>query len=247
MDTLSTTPTPTTTFRRRFGAVTVVLAPVLFAVAELTSPTEGNDPAGDLGTQAAHHGQLLLSIGSGLVASILLIPAFFALMNPVRRRGTVLTHLGGGMALVGTALSGLALAGVDFILYEASAPGVDRAAVSRFLAHATMDPVGVPLVIGHYLFAVGLILLAAGLYRASVGPRWAAALLGLAPLLEAVVGSIGVPETIVVSGVIDLLLVIGAAGLARWLLTTTNAAWEGIAAQRDEPAAALDLAADGRR
>jgi hypothetical protein len=246
MDTLPTT-TLTTTFRRRFGAVAVVLAPVLFAVAELTSPTEGDDPAGDLGTQAAHHGQLLLSIGSGLLASILFIPAFFALMNPVRRRGTALTHVGGGMALLGNALSGLALAGLDFMLYEASAPGVDRAALSRFLGHATKDPVGAPFLIGHYLFAVGLILLSAGLYRARIGYRWAAALLGLAPLLEAVVGSIGVQDTVAVAGGLDLLLVVGAAGLAWWLLTTSDAAWEGTLPQRDEPAPALDLAVDGRR
>jgi|tagenome__1003787_1003787.scaffolds.fasta_scaffold20930000_3 hypothetical protein len=241
------TDTPTTTFRRRVGAVTVVLAPVLFAVAELTSPTEGDDPAADLGTQAVHHGQLLLSIGSGLLASILFIPAFFALMNPVRRRGTALAHLGGGMALVGNALSGLALAGVDFMLYEASAPGVDRATVSRFLAHATKDPVGAPLLIGHFLFALGIVLLAAGLYRAGVGPRWAAVLLGLAPLLDAVMGTIGVEETFVTAGATDALLIAGAAGLAWWLMTTSNAAWEGVAAYRGEPAAALDLAADGRR
>jgi hypothetical protein len=228
--------TPTTTFRRRFGAVAVVVAPVLFAVGELTSPTEGDDPAGDLGIQAAHHGQLLLSIAAGLLASVLFIPAFFALMNPVRRRGTVLTHLGGGMALLGTAVSGLALAGLDFMLYEASAPGVDRPALSRFLAHATKDPVGAPFLIGHYLFAIGLILLAVGLYRAGVGYRWATALLGLAPLLEAVVGSIGVPETLALSGAIDLVLVAGAAGLSWWLLTTTNAAWEGGA----EGAAPID-------
>lgn len=238
---------PTTTFRRRFGAVTVVLAPVLFAVAELTSPTDGENPAGDLGTQAAHHGQLLLSIGAGLLASILFIPAFFALMNPALRRGTVLTHLGGGMGLLGNAVSGLALVGVDFMLYEASAPGVDRAALSRFLSHATKDPVGAPLLIGHFLFAIGLILLAVGLYRARIGYRWAVVLLGGAPLLEAVVGSIGVPETLALSGGIDLLLVAGAAGLAAWLWTTSNAAWDGIPARHDAPAPALDLAVDGRR
>lgn len=219
--------TPTTTFRRRFGAIAVVAAPVLFALGELTSPTEGDDPAGDLGIQAAHHGQLLLSISAGLLASVLFIPAFFALMNPVRRRGTVLTHLGAGMALLGTALSGLVLAGLDFVLYEASAPGVDRAALSRFLRHATQDPVGAPILIGHYLFAIGIVLLAAGLYRAGTGPRWAAVSLGLAPLLDSVLGTIGVPDTLVVAGLTDLLFVAGAAGLAWWLLTTTNAAWEG--------------------
>jgi hypothetical protein len=231
--------TPTTTFRRRFGAVTVVLAPVLFAVGELTSPTDGTDPAGDLGTQAAHHGQLLLSIGSGLLASILFIPAFFALMNPVRGRGTVLTHLGGGMALLGAALSKLALLGIQFVLYEASAPGVDRAAVGHFIEGATTHPAGIPFIAGHYLFAIGILLLALGLYRGRVGHRWAAIALALAPVLEIVLSSVGLPESHVLTAVVYAPLVVGGAGMAHWLLTSSNAAWEGF------PAAARAAATSG--
>ena len=83
-----TTPDRTTTFRRRSGAVALAAAPVLFAAAELLYPTDGNDPAHELGTDAAHHGQLLIAIGCTLVASILFFPAFVALMNPVRGRAT---------------------------------------------------------------------------------------------------------------------------------------------------------------
>lgn len=222
--------TRTTTFRRRFGAVTILTAPIWFAVAELTYPTEGNDPAGELATDAAHHGQLLLAIGSGLLAAILFIPAFFALMNPVRARGTVLAHLGGALALLGNALSGLALVGLQFFLYEASAPGTDRAALATFLEGATHDPAGAPLLIGHYLFVLGIVLLAVGLFRGRVGPRWASVALGLGPVLDAVLGAAGLSGVlgdVVVSLLTDGVFLAGAVGLAWWQLTTSDAAWEG--------------------
>lgn len=215
----------TTTFRRRFGAVSLLLAAVLFSAAELLFPTEGEDPAGELATDAAHHGRLLAAIFIYLAASILFIPAFFALMNPVRRRGTVLTHLGGGMALLGTALGGIALTGLQLIMYEASSPGVDRASLVSFIQHSQKDVALAPLPMGHYLFAFGILLLAVGLFRSRTGYRWAAICLGLAPLLDMTVGSMA--DGIVVSVVSDALLIAGAAGYAWWQATTSNAAWQG--------------------
>jgi hypothetical protein len=230
MDTTSRT----TTFRRRFGGVALLAATTLFAASELIFPTEGQDPAADLATNAAHHGQLLLAIGTGLVSSILFIPAFFALMNPLRGRGTVLGHLGGGLALLGVATSGLAVTGVQFMFYEASAPGVDRHALATFIRQATHDPVGAPFVLGHLLFVVGIVLLAGGLYRGSVGYRWAAVALGVGPLLDAVLGSTGLENTtagtVIASVVSDAVWLVGAAGLAWWQLTTSDAAWEGAEA-----------------
>jgi hypothetical protein len=215
----------TITFRRRFGAVSLLLAAVLFSVAEPLFPTSGNDPAAELATNAQHHGQLLAAIYCYLAASILFIPAFFALMNPVRGRGTVLTHLGGGMALLGNALAGLALTGLQLVTYDASSPGVDRAPLVPFIQHSIRDVALAPLPMGHYLFALGIVLLAVGLYRSRTGYRWAAICQGLAPLLDAIVGSVA--DGIVVSVLTDALLVAGAAGYAWWQATSSNRAWEG--------------------
>jgi hypothetical protein len=231
---------PTTTFRRRAGAAAVLVAPLLFTVAELSWPdTDGGDQAAVLAGLAAHRGQLLLAVGTGLLAAVLFIPALFSLMTPVRGRGTALTHLGGGTALLGVALSGLALGGVQLLMYEASAAGVDRVAVGSFLDRAMADPIGAPLVIGHYLFALGLVVLAGGLFRARAGYRWASAALGAGPLLDAVLGTVGVPDVLAVGVVTDLLVVAGAAGLAWWQLTTSNAAWEGLGSAAPAPRAAV--------
>jgi hypothetical protein len=224
----------TTIFRRRFGATSLVLAAVLFSVAEPLFPTSGEDPAAELAANAAHHGQLLAAIYCYLAAAILFIPGFFALMNPVRGRGTVLTHLGGGMALLGNALAGLALTGLQLVTYDASSPGVDRASLVPFIRHSTKDLALAPLPTGHYLFAFGILVLAIGLHRSRTGYRWAAICLGLAPLADMVVGSIA--DGIVVSVLTDALLVAGSAGFAWWQVTTSNAAWQG-----DVPATATGI------
>jgi hypothetical protein len=230
----------TTTFRRRFGAATLLLAAVLFSIAEPLFPTSGDDPAGELAANAAHHGQLLAAIYCYLAASILFIPAFFALMNPVRGRGTVLTHLGGGMALLGNALAGLALTGLQLITYDASSPGVDRASLVPFIQHSMKDMALAPLPMGHYLFAFGILLLAIGLFRSRTGYRWAAICIGLAPLLDMTVGSVA--DGIAVSVLTDALLVAGAAGYAWWQATTSNAAWQGDASPQAPVGAAETVA-----
>lgn len=244
---MTTTSDRTTTFRRRFGATSLVAATVLFAAAELLYPTAGDDPAGEIATNAAHHGQLLVAITCTLLSSLLFIPAFFTLMNPVRGRGTVLTHLGGGLALLGNGISGLALVGLQFIVYEASAPGVDHASLVPFMRHATQDPVGAPLVVGHYFFVIGIVLLAIGLYRARAGYRWASLCLLLGPVLDAVLGSAGLESSsagaVVVSAVTDGLFVAGAAGLAWWQATTSNRAWDGSPSAAEPTAAPVPAAA----
>jgi hypothetical protein len=237
----------TTTFRRRAGAATVLLAPIALITSELSYPVgDEADPAASLGIFAAHHGALLTAIYAMLLASILFIPAFFALMTPVRGRGTVLTHLGAGMALVGLATSKLALLGVQYTFYEASAPGVDRPALTHFLQQATSDPAALPLVLGHFLFGIGLILLAAGLLRARVGYPWASACIGLGPVVEILLSSVGIEAGTIVTVVVYGLVAVGGAGLAWWMLTTSNAAWEGAAVRPAGTVAAYDVAAADR-
>ena len=237
----------TTTFRRRAGAAAVLLAPIALITSELNYPVADEaDPAASLGTFAAHHGALLTSIYAMLLASILFNPAFFALMTPVRERGTVLTHLGAGMALVGLATSKLALLGVQYTFYEASAPGADRTALTHFLAQATSDPAALPLVLGHFLFGIGLVVLAAGLLRAGVGYPWAAACVGLGPVVEILLSSVGIEAGTVVTVVVYGLVAVGGAGLAWWMFRTSNAVWEGTAVRPAEAVVAHDVAAADR-
>jgi hypothetical protein len=234
--TADATTSRTTTFRRRAGAAAVLLAPIALITAELSYPTADDaDPAASLGVFAAHHAALLTSIYAMLAAALLFVPALFALMNPVRGRGTALTHLGGGMALAGLLMAKVGLLGVQYVFYEASAPGVDRGAVGTFIGQATGDPTALPFVLGHYLFALGMVVLAAGLFRARVGHRWAAVCIGLGPVLEIVLSSVGVPESNVVAAAVYGLVAVGFAGLAGWLLTSSNATWDD--ASRPAPVA----------
>ena len=92
----------------------------------------------------------------------------------------------------------------------------------------------------------GIILLAVGLYRGRIGFRWAAVCLGLGPLLDAVLGSLGTGSSatgsLLVDVVTDGVFLAGAVGLGWWQVTTSAAAWEGFPAAAEpttEPVAAL--------
>jgi hypothetical protein len=229
----------TTTFRRRAGAATVFLAPIALVAAELSYPTSDEaDPAASLGVFATHHAALLTSVYAMLAAALLFVPAVFALMNPVRGRGTALTHVGGAMVLAGLLMAKVGLLGAQLFFYEASAPGVDRAAAGHLIEHAGSDQAWVPLLIGHYLFALGIIVLAGGLFRARVGYRWAPALLALGPVLEIVLSSVGVPESNLLTAAVYGLVAVGFAGLAWWLVTSSNGTWES-AGDRSAPPTAV--------
>lgn len=230
--TADVTTSRTTTFRRRAGAAAVFLAPVALVTAEVSWPTADDaDPVASLDVFAAHHTALLTAIYAMLAAALLFIPAFFALMNPVRGRGTVLTHLGGGMVLAGLVLAKVGLIGAQFMFYEAAAPGVDRAAFARFMSTAGSDSAWMPLFLGHYLFAFGLVVFAGGLLRARLGYRWAPVLLALGPVLEVVLVSLGVPESQLLTIAVYGVVAVGFAGLAWELLTSSNATWEGVGAR----------------
>ena len=81
-------------------------------------------------------------------------------------------------------------------------------------------------------------MLAAGLFRARVGYRWAPAVLALGPVLEIVLSSVGAPESNLLTAVVYGVVAVGFAGLAWWLVTASNAVWEGAGSARRTTAAA---------
>ncbi|MDQ6921043.1 MAG: hypothetical protein M3170_05540, partial [Candidatus Dormibacteraeota bacterium] len=80
-------------FRRTVGGLSLILAPLLFAVVETTHPAHGSDATTVLAQAAQDRGLTLADIYILIASSILFIPAFFALLHLVRGRGVVLAHI----------------------------------------------------------------------------------------------------------------------------------------------------------
>jgi hypothetical protein len=164
----------TTAFRGRLTAIALVAAPVAFAAAELLTPDAAqNDAAKSLSTNAHHRGTLLAAAFVGLASAMLLIPAVAGVLGRIRGRGAALAQLGTALIGYGLLTAHGALDGVNIMFYEMTGPKVDRAAMVTLLDRLQHEhAVAAPLLLGHYAFALGVLLFGIGVWRAGVFARW---------------------------------------------------------------------------
>lgn len=211
-------------FRRTLGGLSLILAPLLFAVVEITHPAHGSDATTLLAQAAQDRGLTLADIYILIASSILFIPAFFALLHLVRGRGVVLAHIAGVLGLAGVSL-GLTRAGFQLMIWAMASPGVDQRAMKTFLNQSAQNPAGLPIFLGPLLLTIGLILFGIAVWRAGFGYRWAGPLIALGFVVAVVGGSAGLPD-LPVAIVSAALWVVGLAAIGLKLLTMPDADWE---------------------
>lgn len=183
----TSTPQPTRPEAARMPAAQVaalVGSPLLLLASHLLQPAHGTTTAEEVAVQAAHQGAFNASTAVGLAAVLLTVPALLALRSLVadRRAGRV------GAALAVAGAIGLAFllgtgVGATTIAGEAGSQAV---ALTDALESNPAMGVGVGVMLIGWTF--GLITLAVVLGRSGRLPWWAAACLGLAPLLPAFAG-----------------------------------------------------------
>jgi hypothetical protein len=216
-------------FRRTLTALCLIGAPLFFAGAELLSPPQvDNDPNAMLANMAQYHERQMTSTLLGIGAAILFIPLVFGLIHMLSERGVVLGHLGGGLLLLGN-MTSTVLGGLNLALWAMSAPGIDRAAMAAPLAQIGQSPVLGLLIFGHNIFALGMVLLGIGLWRARVAPRWAGICIALAVIVD-VAGGMILGDSLAISVLSDALLIVGFGGVAWDLLSETDEQWERMVA-----------------
>ena len=229
-------------FRRTLGGLCLILAPALFAVVEITFPGGNGTGAEQLATAAANHDLMLADIYMGIASAILFIPAVFALLHVTRGRGVVLGHVAAILTVVGVCLAHLSLAGLQLMLWAMAAPGVDRQTMASFIDKTQQNPAGLPLVMGHELFALGIIVFGIAVWRSGFGYRWAGPAIALGVVLDIAGGMAGLPD-LVASVVSDAIFATGLAAVGLRVLLTPDAAWQAAvesspSAQRPAPALA---------
>lgn len=212
-------------FRRTLGGLCLILAPALFAVVEITFPGGNGSGAEQLATAAANHDLMLADIYMGIASAILFIPAVFALLHVTRGRGVVLGHVAAILTVIGVGLAHLALAGLQLMLWAMAAPGVDRQAMAAFIDKTMQNPAGLPLVMGHELFALGIIVFGIAVWRSGFGYRWAGPAIALGVIIDIVGGVAGLPDTLA-SVVSDAIFVTGLAAVGLRVLLTPDSEWQ---------------------
>jgi len=211
-------------FRRTLGGLCLILAPVLFAIAEITYPSSDGNGAQQLDVAARNYDVMLADIYFGIASAILFIPAVYALLHVTSRRGVVLGHVAAILTVTGVCLAHLALGGLQLMLWAMAGPGVDRAAMATFIDKTIQNPAGLPLVLGHELFAFGVIVFGLAIWRSGFGYRWAGPAIALGVVLDIVGGTIGLPD-MAISIVSDAIFVTGLAAVGLKVLMTSDADW----------------------
>lgn len=220
-------------FRRAVAGLCLVAAPLLFAAAEIATPQPPGSAAAQLAAFAQHRDQLLAGVLCGLASSMLFVPALFGLLHQIRDRGVVYAHVAAALIVYGL-VTGAALGGINVMFWVMTKPGMTRGAMVSLLnglQHGSAA-LGAPLLAGHYLFAFGVVMLGAAVWRARLAPRWAAILLALWPVSDIALS----PAGDLASLVSDAIGIAGFAALGLRLLATPDREWDTIPAAPALPA-----------
>ena len=217
-----------TNFRRTLGGICLILAPIFFAIAEITYPASDGNGAAQLDIAARNQSVMLADIYFGIASAILFIPAVYALLHVTRRRGVVLGHVAAILTIAGVCLAHLALGGLQLMLWAMAGPGVDRQAMASFIDKTQQNPAGLPLVLGHELFAFGIIVFGVAIWRSGFGYRWAGPAVAIGVVIDIVGGTMGLPDPWV-SIISDGIFVTGLAAVGLRVLLTSDVEWEADA------------------
>lgn len=169
-------------FRRTTAGLALILAPLALALAQPINPGEGED--GWVQTWAEIPGRIEAASLLVILSSVLFVPALVGLLRLMRDRGSVLGHIGVGLVVIGV-IGHAVWAGFDIVLVWMANSEIDRAQLS---AVVDAGPAGIGFTVILLMFVagffLGLIFLAAGLWRSGNVPRWAAAFIAVGPLSD---------------------------------------------------------------
>ena len=168
-------------FRRVSTSASLIIWPLLMAGAALAQPKMGQTAAEVYEAASTQSGRLAESVMIGLPGLLLWIVAVVGMVHLVRRRGVVLAHIGGFLALLG--VLGHMINATLFLVLLGLPNYSDSAtltlAVDRISHH--VFPVAMPLL---FLGAIGIFLLALSLRRAGIAPKATPILVGLSIVAE---------------------------------------------------------------
>jgi hypothetical protein len=212
------------TFRRVTAGCALVIGPVLFAGAELLAPEQVSGDREQLAEYAAHRGASMASSLLSIATALVLLAGVLGLVHLVRRRGVTFANLAAILIGYGLVAAHAALGGIQLMFAEMAKPGLDRTAMVALYHSLTHDVgLGAPLLAGHYVFVVGLILLGTATWRGRVGPTWASVCVLLFPISDVLLSNVPIP--VLADVVSNAFGIAGFAALGVHLLRMGNTRW----------------------
>lgn len=212
-----------TTFRRTVRGASLVVAPLVFVIAEVLHAHLEENPAGFLAAITDDTGRWYTAHVLVLVGLILALPAFLGLRHILEGQRPVLASLG-AVAFVPGMIALAALVGMELVAWQMAQPGRDRAQMIALWANTSTNAGIVPLIFVALLFSLAWLIAGVGLYVARLCSGWVAVLVGLPQLVGFVSELAGGPKWLAVA--MQLGFAIGLIPIGIRVLRQSDASWE---------------------
>jgi hypothetical protein len=209
-------------FRKMVAGICMIAAPLLLFVGVVVHPERKREAGDQLAVIAANMDAWFAAHLIVAVALVFAVPAVLGLMHMLREREVALGHIGGGLALLGLLATTGVVAIDGFVGWQAAAaPSAEMTALFERLTETA--GVLIPFFVMSLAFAVGMAVLAAGLYRARAVQPWTAALLAVGAVAFAVGNVIASDATAIVGAAV---LLVGLLQVGRLVLRQPDEDWE---------------------
>ena len=208
-----------TPVRQRAAGLALVTAPVAFATAELLAPESTGTSAQMLSSFAAHRSAGLVAALLGIASVMLFVPGILALVRAITGRGRGWALAAAAATTYGLVTAHAALGGINIMFYAMTDRSLSRPQMNRLLDVLMNTPAaGLPLLLGHIIFSLGIIALGLAVLRSRAFPIWTGAALVAWIVVDMTLGS--VPVSHVVADLASSLFGVIAFGTVGWMMLT---------------------------
>jgi hypothetical protein len=208
--------------RKMVAGACMVVAPILLLVAMVIHPASDMDEATQVATIADNLDAWYAAHLIVLVSIVLTVPAVLGLMHMLRERQVTLGHVGGGLAMVGL-LAFVGIVAMELVLWQLVGQGDTATAVTLLQGLNESAGILIPFVLMSFGFAIGVALLAVGLYRGRAVQSWMAVCVGAGAILVGLAFATALNWLAIVAAAV---LVVGLGSIGRMVLRETDEAWE---------------------
>ena len=205
--------------RQRAAGIALVTAPVAFAAAELLAPESTGTSAQMLSSFAAHRTAGLTAALLGIASVMLFIPGILALVRTITGRGRRWALGAAAATTYGLVTAHAALGGINIMFYAMTDRSLSRSQMVRLLDVLMGTPAaGLPLLLGHLIFGLGIIALGVAVLRSRAFPAWTGAALVAWLVFDMTLGSLPVPHQ--VADIASSTFGVAGLGTIGWLMLT---------------------------
>ena len=208
--------------RKMVAGACMVVAPFVLLAAMVIHPASDMDEATQVATIADNLDAWYVAHLLAFVSIVLVVPAVLGLMHMLRERQVALGHVGGGLALLGL-LAFTGLVAMELVLWQMAGAGDTAETVALLERLNETAGIVIPFVLLSFGFALGMGLLAVGLYRARAVQSWMAVLVAVGAILFGFAIATAMNWLAIVAAAF---LVVGLGAIGRMVLRETDEAWE---------------------